>query len=138
MAFKVRDLMLNVAAGRGLDGPNTIHIDSFECGGTLRFHAPWANATLVGTTCVALGEDPVVVSQQLAILKAQLKAALADVESQERIVNESLEPQTVEQVEELERELEKALDELARRRDELGRKRTPRTLKPVARRRRKT
>jgi hypothetical protein len=64
-------------------------------------------------------EEPV---EKLAALKLQLRDALARVESEEKSVAESLKPQTVEQVDQLEKQLQAALDELRGRRDELARR----------------
>lgn len=55
-------------------------------------------------------------------MKEQLKKALAQVEAKEQAVAESLKPQTVEQVDELERKMKDALQELQQRREELKRK----------------
>jgi hypothetical protein len=55
------------------------------------------------TTCliVPIGGDPALAAEQLAALKSQLQQALTDIENQEKIVNDSLQPQTVAQVEEV-------------------------------------
>jgi hypothetical protein len=50
-------------------------------------------------------------------LKAQLQQALARVEAQEKMQDESLQPQTVEQVDELEKKLTDALSELKAHRE---------------------
>jgi hypothetical protein len=50
--------------------------------------------------------------QHLAILKAQLKQALADVERHERVLEEVMRPQTLQEAEQLEEKLKSALDEL--------------------------
>jgi hypothetical protein len=61
-------------------------------------------------------------AEQLAALKSQLQQALTDIENQEKIVNDSLQPQTVAQVEELQTKLRSALADLDRRKSELEKK----------------
>jgi len=58
----------------------------------------------------------------LAALKDQLKQQLADVEKQYSAAEESLRPQTVAQVDALQKKLEAALEELKTRRTELEQK----------------
>ena len=67
-------------------------------------------------TPFAAGGDP---TAGLAALKEQLKKALADTETQEAAMNESLLPQTVEEAEDLEKRLQGVLDELKARKAEL-------------------
>ena len=67
-------------------------------------------------TPFAGGGDP---AAGLAALKEQLKKALADTETQEAAMNESLLPQTVEEAEDLEKRLQGVLDELKARKAEL-------------------
>lgn len=55
----------------------------------------------------------------LSALKEQLKQQLAEVEKQEKATEESLRPQSVAQVDELQKKLEGALEELKSRRKEL-------------------
>jgi hypothetical protein len=55
-------------------------------------------------------------------LKEQLKQHLAEVEKQEKATEESLRPQSVAQVDELQKKLEAALEELKNRRAELEQK----------------
>jgi phage shock protein A len=55
-------------------------------------------------------------------LKEQLKQQLADVEKQHSAAEESLRPQTVAQVDALQKKLEAALEELKGRRTELEQK----------------
>jgi hypothetical protein len=66
--------------------------------------------------------------QDLAILKAELKATLSQVEVQERAFGESLRPQTLDEVQQLEEKLTGALEELRARRTEIERA-TPKTAK---------
>jgi peptidoglycan hydrolase CwlO-like protein len=65
------------------------------------------------------GGDPAVAAQQLSIMKAELKRALEEVEHHEQSLSEKLQPQTVDQVEELQGKLREALEELDRRKAEL-------------------
>jgi acyl-CoA thioesterase len=60
--------------------------------------------------------------ENLATLKAQLQQALAQVEGQERAMEESQKPQTVEEAEALEQKLVEALEDLRQHRDELRRR----------------
>lgn len=55
-------------------------------------------------------------------MKEQLKQQLAEVEKQEKATEESLRPQSVTQVDELQKKLEAALEELKSRRAELEQK----------------
>ena len=55
-------------------------------------------------------------------MKEQLKQQLAEVEKQEQSAAESLRPQTVAEVDELQKKLQEALDELKARRAELAQK----------------
>ncbi|WP_125484011.1 hypothetical protein [Edaphobacter aggregans] len=62
---------------------------------------------------------PVESIANLAALKAQLKQQLAAVEEQEKSVGESLKPQTVAEVDDLQAKLQGAIEELKARRAEL-------------------
>jgi hypothetical protein len=62
---------------------------------------------------------------ELSVLKEQLKQQLADVEQQHSAAEESLRPQTIAQVDELQKKLEAALDELKARRTELEQRNPP-------------
>jgi hypothetical protein len=64
------------------------------------------------------GGDP----QTLAALKAQLQQALSEVERQEKDAQERMRPQTVAEVDELQKKLQSGLDELKKRRAELEQK----------------
>ena len=66
--------------------------------------------------------------QDLAILKAELKATLSQVEAQERAFGDSLRPQTLDEVQQLEEKLTGALEELLARRTEIEQA-TPKTAK---------
>jgi hypothetical protein len=65
------------------------------------------------------GCDAAEATEQLALLKAQLKEALKEVEDQEEALNESLRPKTVAEVKQLQDELRDALAELEKRKSEL-------------------
>lgn len=67
-------------------------------------------------------ERGVATPENLATLKAQLQQALAQVEGQERAMEESQKPQTVEEAEVLEQKLVEALEELRQHREELRRR----------------
>jgi hypothetical protein len=66
----------------------------------------------------------------LSALKEQLKQQLADVEQQEQATEESLRPQTVSQVDQLQVKLQAAMDELKTRRAELEKKEKEEKQKP--------
>jgi sialic acid synthase SpsE len=58
----------------------------------------------------------------LATLKAQLQQALAQVEQAEKTAADAAKPQTLQEVDELEKKLTDALSELKARREELKKK----------------
>jgi hypothetical protein len=64
-------------------------------------------------------QDPMTSSTKLSALKEQLKQQLAAIEEHERTTAESLKPQTVAEVDELQGKLEAAIEELKTRRTEL-------------------
>lgn len=66
-----------------------------------------------------LGADIGQYLDDLAILKAELTATLSRVEARERVVEESLRPQSLDEVQQLEEKLTEALDELRERRTEI-------------------
>ena len=68
------------------------------------------------------GPSPESSFETLTALKAQLKQQLAEIESQQKAVEESLRPQTVAEVDELQSKLEAAIEELKARRTELTKK----------------
>jgi len=57
--------------------------------------------------------------EALAQLRQQLKQALQQVEQQERALDESMQPQTIDEVDQLEAKLQAALEELRARRETL-------------------
>lgn len=77
--------------------------------------------TCPGGSFVPPGTDPgpVEIATTLGELKAQLKQQLAAVEEQEKATAESLKPQTVAEVDDLQAKLQGAMDELKARRVEL-------------------
>lgn len=80
------------------------------------------NDTCPGVTLtIILRPDIPADPEGLAILKEQLKRTLTQVEIQERVIEESLKPQTIEEVEQLEKKLTEALSELRARKQELQR-----------------
>ena len=79
-------------------------------------------ATVAGPVGVPPGGDPAMAAEQLAMLKMQLKQALAEIESQEKTLNESLEPKTVAEVEILQGKLKDALVWLEARKKALQKK----------------
>lgn len=58
-------------------------------------------------------------AEHLAALKDELRATLKKMEAQEKLVNERQQPQTLEQVDQVEKKLNEALDTLKQRRAEL-------------------
>jgi hypothetical protein len=81
---------------------------SSACGVSIR-----CTPTFIGG--VAGGLQP----EHLSQLKEELRAALEQVEAQEQRLKEQMQPQTVDEVNRLEKKLTEALDELRRRREEL-------------------
>lgn len=65
------------------------------------------------------GPGPVEMTEQVATLKAQLRQALAEVEKEQQALDESLRPQTVAEVEQLQAKLKDAMAELDNRKLEL-------------------
>jgi hypothetical protein len=77
--------------------------------------------TCPGGSFVPPGTDPgpVEIATTLGELKAQLQQQLAAVEEQEKATAESMRPQTVAEVDDLQAKLQGAMDELKARRAEL-------------------
>jgi|GEM_PF-6359278 hypothetical protein len=69
-----------------------------------------------GLIPVAFIGDPELAAEQLAALKAQLKEAIAEIEAQEKIVAERLQPQTDAEIDELLAKLKEAQAELGKKR----------------------
>lgn len=149
MAFRIKDLLINVLAPsneRGdCDDPSwpecgctatvwcgcsktppwpTCHCTrTVFCGCS---QAPAWHEYLVAPNCLGTptpgripATEPAIAAKQLAILKTQLKQALAEIEEQEKRLEEELQPKTVEEVEALQVKLREAADELEHRKSEL-------------------
>jgi hypothetical protein len=91
----------------------------FSC--RLTFETVCPGATVVGPTPTIV-PDPTAAGNQLAALKAQLQEALADIEKQQKALEESLRPQTVADVEQLQEKMKEAMSELDKRKAELQKK----------------
>lgn len=140
MAFRIKDLLINVVpegrricpGGSVVPTPTRPHWtptqSTFDClpcpgcSGVTTHTIP----TLTITFCPLLTgwpvTDPVVTAEQLAILKAELQKELALVEQQEKLVEESLRPKDLAEIEVLEAKLHEALKELERLKSELKKK----------------
>jgi len=149
MAFKIRDLMINIAAsetgegtadcvagkksdiglpctGKRTDADCTgKHTDIVLCVGRhtdvgicvgRRTDLGGCTGKKTDVYCTKKSPitqgDPVEVLEELNILKAQLQAELADIEQDIKEIEVSLQPKTVEEVEELQSKLKGALEEL--------------------------
>lgn len=75
-----------------------------------------------GSVVLPIPEENLATPENLANLKAQLQQALAQIEVQERAMEASQKPQTVEEAEALEQKLVEALEELRQQREELHRR----------------
>jgi hypothetical protein len=62
------------------------------------------------------GDDPGQSFETLGLLKAQLTKQLADLDKQEAAMKQALQPQTVAEIDQLQKQLQDALDELKTRR----------------------
>jgi hypothetical protein len=138
MAFKVKDLLITVVpseGGRAAPGTPvgqdciftircTAHLFlSGQCTATplliLTQLLCAADLSAMRPVPVPSGGDPWISLEELAALKAQLRQALLQVESQEKSLEEKSRPQTVAQIEELEEKIREALGELERRKSDL-------------------
>ncbi|MBV9264099.1 MAG: efflux RND transporter periplasmic adaptor subunit [Candidatus Eremiobacteraeota bacterium] len=63
--------------------------------------------------------DPATGAEQLAALRAQLEKAIAEIEAQEKLLAEQSQPQTVEEIEQLQAKLKEADAELEKRKAQL-------------------
>jgi len=118
------------AGGTGCPGGTICAIPS-NCGGVLSACGaftvcPGGSCGQVPSICAggSIIPDPTIVENPdptagLAALKEQLKQAMANVETQEAALNDSLLPQTVAEVDDLTTRLQGALDELKARKAEL-------------------
>jgi hypothetical protein len=135
MAFRVRDLVINVLPEEGSPrfcGFSHCGFGSCEiftiCGGLSGCRECSGQFTCIGaskcggcTLNVTGGGIPAsgVTPEALAALKAQLKQALDEVESAEQQLAEHMSPQSVEEIEALEEKLQAALSELKDRKGQL-------------------
>ena len=144
MAFRVRDLVINVLP-EGAAQPDRIGCGctfgfsgcggscdlftictysgcrecsgAFTCIGATACRGCTLNVTCGGSALPGAGTavDP----QALAALKAQLREALREVETAEQLLAERMSPQSVEEVEALEKKLQDALEDLKARKEQL-------------------
>jgi hypothetical protein len=137
MAFRIKDLLINVASAERklrwgdcfatLWGDCSWRIFSFGCGTIPTFGPPggtgwWCcRETVAGPGPVGPG-DPVEWVEQLALLKTQLKAALEEVEREEAVLEQTMKPSTEAEIDDLKAKLQEGLVELERLRAELKRK----------------
>lgn len=160
MAFKIRDLMVNIAAAAD---PEDLGVCAglyslFLCGhhspimGCTGHHSPILTCTghhspiltctgrrspIMGCTgkrspaaggcatkrSAVLGyTDSVEAIEELNAIKAQLQAALADVDEEIKEIEDTLQPKTVEDVETLQTKLKEALEELDKVKSDLEKK----------------
>jgi len=141
--FRVRDLMINVLPEEGVLRADCCQVRT--AGFTLVLNPPCGPCTW-GETCVPcsfnpctggvtplgpgchpavsrITKDHVVLPrgspEELAILRDELRQALAQVEAQERVQSEAMRPQTLDEATALEEKLEGALEEVRARKEEL-------------------
>lgn len=135
MAFRVRDLVINVLPEQGGGG-----LEPFDCPGISdcypfsscgRTHACYPVScrivSCIGSRCGGCtlnisgwpGFQQGVTAEDLAALKAQLTQALSEVERAEQVLAESMRPQSIDEIEVLEHKLEGALSELKQRKEQL-------------------
>lgn len=130
MPFKVRDLMITNLSDEDTDGgpiaartcrPATAAVFCFVSNLTSE---NWTILTpVVGTVFGSTAPgSPAESAVALAALKEQLKKQIAEIEKREQVTDESLLPQTVEQVDALSAKLTEALETLKQHRVELARK----------------
>ncbi len=137
MAYRIKDLLINVISASdakrrfgncmaSVTDPRVF--TTHECGTntTKVCRLLWAHPWFCGTSTtwpgpVAAG-DPVEWVEQLAILKAELKEALEEVERQEAAAEQALTPRDIPEIDSLANKLKEGLTELARLRSELERK----------------
>jgi hypothetical protein len=140
MAFRVRDLVINVIPDQGggglqpFDCPGISNCYPFSsCGRTNAcYPASCRIVSCIDTRCGGCtldisrlpGLQQGVTAEDLAALKAQLTQALSEVERAEQVLAESMRPQSIDEVEALEHKLEDALTELKQRKEQL-RERSP-------------
>ncbi|HZY96913.1 MAG TPA: hypothetical protein VFE35_07410 [Candidatus Cybelea sp.] len=126
MAFRVKDLLINLAPGEGLEPDDGVQWLmtckwSTTTHPTTLFVAPWLpcpGPTVIGPVGAAPTGDPAALHEQLELIRARLRRVLAEVEGWEPGGRGS-EPQTLPEIEELQAKLQEALIELDRRKEEL-------------------
>ena len=126
--FRVRDLMINIlpegAGFREMLRPGSceevcrtlacIACSLESCGPRSGCHPAVSDITRTPFIVGGFGQP-----EDLMVLKNQLQQALAQVEAQERVQNEMMRPQTLEEATALEEKLEEALEEVQERKEEL-------------------
>jgi hypothetical protein len=101
-----------ICGGASVCGGCTLNITCGPCtGGYTNCHPAVSDLSRQG--CAGSGPH------ELRVLRGELERALQEVEAHEQALDEQLRPKTVEQVDELQRQLEGALEDLRRRRAEL-------------------
>lgn len=130
MAFRIKDLLINVVSASeakrrfGVMGFTGNLFTTMECGhNTTRvcrlMWSPYCcGPSAAGPGLVGPG-DPVEWVEQLAILKAELKEALEEVERQQAAAEQALKPRDVPEIENLQNKLRESLAELERLKSEL-------------------
>jgi len=140
MAFKIQDLLITdlsseVACGKAtgdctkMSGPPRVNV--WACtkttppcnghSGTLALLTTLTTLTFL--TCTPfLGRRPEESAEQVALLKAQLNEALAEIDREEKSTAEQFKPKTVEEAEKLEQKLQQALDQVKQERLKLAEK----------------
>jgi hypothetical protein len=135
MAFRVRDLVINVLPEQGGEG-----LQPFDCPGISNCY-PFSSCgrtnacypvscrivSCIGTHCGGCtldisrfpGFQQGISAEDLAALKAQLTQALSEVERAEEALADSMRPQSIDEIEVLEDKLEDALSELKQRKEQL-------------------
>lgn len=146
MAFRIKDLLINIVPEGGIgifttgacgDTPHGIFnwpASTVNCpppcpGGTGTGHTwpcpyythpcPYYTHPCPYNSRFSFGNDPVATAEQLAMLKAELQKELALVEQQEKLIELSLRPKDLAEIEALEAKLHEALKELERLKSEL-------------------
>ena len=141
MAFRIRDLVINVLPEQGgggqqpFDCPGISNCYPFStCGRTNACYPISCRiVSCIGTLCggctldisrwPGLQQGDTV--EDLAALKAQLTQALSEVERAEEVLAESMRPQSIDEIETLEHKREDALSELKQRKEQLQQERRP-------------
>jgi hypothetical protein len=125
MAFKIKDLMINVLSEDAYDNLPPCRTPSRHCVPTFPPGATFIQCFVSFGVLGAVDTDqaqtsPVTPFTALSILKGQLTRQLAEVEKQQAAAEQSMLPETVEEVDELSKKLTEALEELKARRAELS------------------